>query len=301
MEQLIRERYWALEENYFSRMHSLVMHRIQSHKDISNLITPIAHPKAGAIEANHLITLDEESDLIVYQMEDGRKSARIPLVGVLSKYGGLCSYGAKDIEQMIAAANASKSIESITLIVDGPGGSVSGTASLGMAIRDSQKPVVAFVDEMAASAHYWVTSQADYIVGNAREYTQVGSIGVLAVLLNESEYLKKEGKEVRIMRADQSIDKARLNSVEPWPEAELQKLQQELNEIAEDFISTVKAGRGLRLQTARENMFTGKMYELPEALDLGMIDSAGELSDAIQLAADVASTRKKSSIQKSIS
>ncbi len=312
MQDILSTKFWAFEPGFFHRTSELVMHRLRQGQDLSVLQTlgdkEALHTEdpAGiktedgyvlkkAVQVSAGITMEYDYDIrcYVYELDDGSRVARIPMVGSLTKRGDLCAYGSKHLTEKLMAADINKKIDAIMLYVDGPGGSVSGTTELGLAVSQSTKPVIAFVDEMAASAHYWVTSQADYIVGNANEYTQVGSIGTLCMLLSEREWLAKEGYEVRIMRAEQSTDKARLNSVEEWPEEELKKLQIELNSITDDFIGAVRAGRGDRLADASDSIFTGKMYELSDALDLGMVDSYGVVGDAIHLAADVAKSRKK--------
>lgn len=306
MQEILSVKAWALEKSFFERTSQMILHRLEQGRDLSGLFDGIkknamdqedeeaATRKPQPISSNINLIWDDESGLRAYEMEDGRRVARISMVGTLSKYGGMCSYGSIDMINMINRANKSRYIDSISLFVDGPGGSVSGTTELGLAIRDSEKPVIAFVDEWAASAHYWVTSQASYIVGNINEYAQVGSIGVLCMLVNEGEWLTKKGLEVKIMRASKSVDKARLNSVEEWPPEQLAKLQAELDDINEDFIAAVKYGRGSRLKAGAEDIFTGQMYDLEEAISLGMVDYNGTLADAVTLAADVAKSRKRS-------
>jgi len=207
--------------------------------------------------------------------------------------------------QEINKANSKKHIKGAVAIADGPGGSVSGTPQLGSTISESQKPIIAFVDGMAASAHYWTVSQADYIMGNEQEFTEVGSIGVLCGLISYEEALQKEGIKYEIKRAAQSVDKALLNQVEPWPEQSIEELENELNEMDNAFISTVARGRNmetiqkdglLNIDIGGEIITSGKMYDLDQAMELGMVDYKGRLEDAIMLCADVASTREKSSI-----
>jgi ClpP class serine protease len=147
------------------------------------------------------------------------------------------------------------------------------------------------VDGMAASAAYWVASQTSYIVANVNNITEVGSIGTLCMLTNQSEALKKDGMKVQIMRAERSKDKARLNSVEEWPDAQLQLLQEDLNQTNELFIAAVTRGRGARLQTS-EDIFTGKMYKMDQALSMGMIDKIGTLSDAIAAVRNMSLNKK---------
>jgi protease-4 len=209
----------------------------------------------------------------------------------MTKRGSMSAYGSQSIGKFIEKANASPKVNSILMVFDGPGGAVDGTPELGNAIANSKKPIIGFVDGMAASAHYWTASQTAYLVGNSQNYTEVGSIGVLTMLVSQQEWLVKQGLKVEIMRAEQSVDKALLNSIEEWPAAAKAELQLQLNEIAADFKATVIAGRGSRLSTGEEDIFTGKMYSLDKAIELGMVDYAMTLAEAVDFAAEVGASR----------
>lgn len=113
------------------------------------------------------------------------------------------------------------------------------------------------------------------------------------VYINQSKFIEDKIGSVEIIRAPQSQDKARLNSLEPIPKDARKKLMGELEEITDTFISAVKAGRSGKLANMKENIFTGKTYNNEEAADLGLIDSLGTFADALQLAADMASQRRE--------
>ncbi|NJO93017.1 MAG: hypothetical protein HC831_31715 [Chloroflexia bacterium] len=189
--------------------------------------------------------------------------------------------------------NHLEEIDGIVLEIDGPGGNVDGTEEFGMAVKNSKKPVVSYVDGMSASAHYWVTAQSTWIVANSEITSWIGSIGTLVIHVNESAWLAQKGYEVEIIRAPQSVDKARENSIEPLTDEARERLLAELSGITDLFTSQVQTGRGSRLKTGDENIFTGKVYNGRDALKYGMIDAIGNLSDAVNKAAEIAETRKK--------
>ena len=93
----------------------------------------------------------------------------------------------------------------------------------------------------------------------------------------------KIGK-IEIIRAPQSKDKARINPVEKLPNSERDRILNSLEVITDEFISKVKSGRGERLNTDDENIFTGKMYSADEAQELSMIDHLGNFESAINIA-----------------
>jgi len=118
--------------------------------------------------------------------------AVIPIMGAMSRYGNYCSWGSEDMANWILEANQDPSISAIVLEINSPGGQVDGTQMLGEVIRQSQKPVVAWVAGMAASAAYWVASQAREIMMESLTTSEVGSIGVLAVHIDATKALEKE-------------------------------------------------------------------------------------------------------------
>lgn len=286
MNDILTTREWMLETAYFNRISPIVLNRLAAGRDLSPLINKVEAdniPMAAIMQARRV----EGENFRAFEV-NGKKVASIQMMGVLTKYGDMCSYGALDIEQIISRANANEEIDGMVMRVDGPGGSVAGTRQLAAAVANSKKPIIAFIDGMAASAHYYVASQATQIVANHLEYNEVGSIGVLAVLVNESEALAKIGLDVRILRAEQSVDKAKMNPIEPFDEKVIKEYQDTMNEMAADFITAVKLGRGARLNTGDEDIFTGKVYSGEQAAKMGMIDYLGNMEAAIELAAGMA-------------
>jgi len=132
------------------------------------------------------------------------------------------------------------------LVKTTPTPSCCATDTFGPAIKQSKKPVVAFGDGMVASAAYWIASQAKEIIANKNNATEFGSIGVLYMHENYQAYIQKEIGSVEIIRAPQSVDKARVNVIEPITEDQRASIKAELRDIAKEFFSTVKKGRGAR-------------------------------------------------------
>jgi protease-4 len=295
MVDLLTTRAWALETNFFNRMAPIVMSRLASGGDLSTLIRSrdLHRPDVQAGEVYKVgkhLRFSREDGYFYQGPEDDTIYSRTRIDGVITKNGGLCSAGTYEMGEKLQMDDEKKRVLAHILEIDSGGGDVDGTKELGAIIRNLQKPVIAYVDNMAASAAYWIASQANWIVTNANNYTQVGSIGTLCILVDEREYLKKEGIKIEIMRADRSVDKARLNAWEEWPEESMQEKQDLLNRINTDFVGAVNAGRNGKLFTMSEDIFTGRMYDQERALSLGMIDQIGSLEDALQSAAHIVET-----------
>lgn len=294
MINLLQTKAWALESRFFNRISPLILHRLASGGDITNLIRKESTPdiKAGQVyQVTPNLYYSREDGYHFLGEEEDTIISRMSINGGVSKGGDLCSYGTADMGNQLLKNDAKKNVIAHILEIDSPGGAVDGTPELANIIANLKKPVVSYVDGMMASAAYWLGSQSSYIVTNINNYTEVGSIGTLCMLMNEQGWLKKEGLKVEIMRAEQSKDKARLNSFEDWPKDSIDELQEDLNQITDDFIAVVTKGRNGKLSSI-ENIFTGKMYSQSKAMDQGMIDKIGTLEDAIQAAKDISKNKK---------
>jgi signal peptide peptidase SppA len=294
MIEILSVKAWALESRFFNRLAPAVLGWMSGGRDISALISKADTPK---IEAGKTYQVNQDlffsnEDGYFFQDEEDQIIPRTSLKGVVTKEGGLCSIGTRQLGQMMQLNDQKKNVSAHLIEIDSPGGAVDGTPELGNIIAGLDKPVIAYVDNMAASAAYWIASQADHIITNSQNYTEVGSIGTLAVLANEKEYLKKQGMKVEIIRATKSVDKARLNSIEDWPEESMAELQQDLDRINGDFINTVNTGRNGKLFTMGEDIFTGRMYDQRRALALGMVDQVGTFEEALITARNLAKTYK---------
>lgn len=293
MTELFSTKAWALESRFFDSIAPVVMHRLATGRDLSILQAAHTTPqvKAGeSVQVSPSLFFDYENGYHAKD-SDGSIMPLTRITGTIQKVG-MCGPGTRAMGERLQLNDSKPHIKGHLLYIDSPGGAVDGTPEFGSVIANLEKPVVAYVDGMAASAAYWIASQADFIVANANNITEVGSIGTLCMLVNQSEWLKKEGIKLEIMRADKSKDKARLNAYEEWPEEELADLQEDLNEINQLFISNVTNGRAGKLRTGSEDIFTGKMYKKEKALEMGMVDKIGSMQDAINAVRNISLNRK---------
>ena len=108
-----------------------------------------------------------------------------------SKFGGVSTI---DQRKYLRSAVADNQVRSILLVIDSPGGTVSGTQSLADEVRaaDAQKPVIAHFEDLGASAAYWVGSQARRL--SANRSAMVGSLGTFGVIEDSSGKAQAEGE-----------------------------------------------------------------------------------------------------------
>ncbi len=173
------------------------------------------------------------------------------------------------IEAAIREAAAEESVKSIMMRIDSPGGSVDGLAELGDAIfqaRD-QKPVIAQITGMAASAGYYVASQATKIF--AQRMDMVGSIGTVFSLIDASKAFEEAGLEVVTIDTGEFKSAGEFGTeITDRHKAEFQKI---VDGFFNDFISVIVRGRGISEKKVREAA-DGRMFFAEEAVSLGLID-----------------------------
>lgn len=199
--------------------------------------------------------------------------------GAIMKEGTCCSYGTEDYCRMMEDIYANDRIIGAVIMMDSPGGQLSGTPSVFDMTRRADKPCVGHINEgLAASAALWWLAGCDYIQASQKT-DQVGSIGVFVRMRDTSAQLEKAGIRELSVYSDLSPDKNK-----PYRDAlkgDTKALREDLNVAATHFREAVVLGRGDRLNAAAGDPFTGKVYYATEAIKLGLIDGIGTLPDAV--------------------
>ena len=205
--------------------------------------------------------------------------AVIPIRSEILKYDQPCGpRGTQSILTDVKSADQNPNIKSILLVVDSPGGQVTGTDLLAEAIKNSATPVVAYIEGMAASAAYWIISGASKIIASS-DLDRIGSIGTMLMVEDLKPALEAEGIKFHEVYASLSVDKNKdFNQVLDGNYEAYQK--NVLDVINSKFLSSIKTNR----PTVEDSTLTGKIYFAPEAIALGLIDEIGSLDHAISLA-----------------
>jgi signal peptide peptidase SppA len=187
-----------------------------------------------------------------------------------SKFGGTSTVETRRALRDIADDPRAKGA---LLVVDSPGGAVPGTEALaGEVARLAKKiPVHAYVDGLGASAAYWVASQASRISATAT--SEIGSIGVLSVLVDDSEANAREGIKTVVL----SSGPFKGSGIPPVSAEQLEYLSERVRDIADEFRAAVSRGRG----GVYEEWMSGKVWIAKKAKDLGLIDSIENLEGAL--------------------
>jgi protease-4 len=136
-------------------------------------------------------------------------------------------------------------------------------------------PLYAVVSDICASGGYYIAAAADKIY--ADEGSLVGSIGVLINGFGFVEGMQELGIERRLLTAGEN--KGILDPFSPLQESDKQHIQQMLDQLHEQFIDTVKQGRGDRLKVAENpKLFSGLFWNGEEAREMGLVDEFGSSS-----------------------
>ncbi|MGV8803528.1 MAG: S49 family peptidase [Polaromonas sp.] len=166
--------------------------------------------------------------------------------------------------------------KAIVLLINSPGGSPVQAGMMNDEIlrlkAKYHKPVYAVVEESCASAAYYVAVSADKIFVDKASI--VGSIGVLMDGFGFTGLMNKLGVERRLLTA--GANKGFLDPFSPQSDKQRAYAQGMLDEIHQQFIAVVKAGRGERLKETPE-MFSGLFWSGQQAVELGLADQLGNL------------------------
>jgi len=202
----------------------------------------------------------------------GRHTALIEINGEIEAEG---SGSADTVIPSLNKAFSDPGSAAVVLRIDSPGGS---PVQAGIIVDEIQrlkrgypdKPLYVVVDEICASGGYYIASAADRIYVNKASI--VGSVGVLMDSFGFTGAMDKLGIERRLLTAGEN--KGFLDPFSPQSDKHKQHAQAMLNEIHQQFIAVVRAGRGKRLKETPET-FSGLYWTGAKAVDMGLADAFG--------------------------
>lgn len=224
-------------------------------------------------------TRGRSDDEPLYQVTNG--VAIVPISGPMmkgdSKFGGANTV---QIRQAIRGALADDAVKSIMLHVDSPGGSVAGTDELARDIKraNMSKPVHAHIDDLGASAAYWVASQALKIT--AGYAAEVGSIGVYAVVEDTSAQAAMEGVKVHVVSTGPL--KGALEPGTTVTAEQLNYVQERVDDMNRHFQAAILRGRVNMTSDQLKEASDGRVFGAAEARKLGLIDRVQSFDEAME-------------------
>lgn len=238
---------------------------------------------------------DEGTDGSYDTVATSGRVAVIPVQGILTPgaddflswlYGGT-SYNR--LAQQFTAAAEDDAVDAVVLDIDSPGGTVElldETCDV-LAALAQQKPVIAAVNTLCASAAYYLASQAQTIVATKTGWT--GSIGVYVPHTEHSAMRERMGIKTTLISAGKY--KVEGNAYEPLTDEARAAIQDEIDLFYGWFLAAVARGRGTTPEAVRAGYGEGRVLVTERAIAEGLVDRQGSIGDAIDLAAAADLTR----------
>jgi serine protease SohB len=196
------------------------------------------------------------------------------VIGAVPFRGGLTLQA---VEPMLAAAFAMKRAPVVALAINSPGGSPVQSSLIAGRIRDlsreKEKPVIAFVEDVAASGGYWLALAADEIFVDRSSI--VGSIGVISAGFGLDGAIGRLGIERRVHATGPR--KALLDPFRPEEPGDIAVLRELQSDILATFRDEVEKRRGDKLRLSADELMSGRVWSGEKGVEHGLVDGIGEL------------------------
>jgi signal peptide peptidase SppA len=216
-----------------------------------------------------------------------RRGPTVPVVrlsGVIATGGLLGSRGLsiESVAPLLKRAFETKGAKAVALALNSPGGSPVQSALIAQRIRLHAKekglPVIAFVEDVAASGGYWLACAADEIIADPSSI--VGSIGVISSGFGFQDLIARIGVERRVHTSGEN--KSMLDPFRPEQPEDVERLKRLQSEIHDGFKDWVRERRGKLLKGDESTLFTGEFWTARRGLEYGLVDGFGELRATLQ-------------------
>lgn len=213
--------------------------------------------------------------------------AVIPITGIIaqkaSNVDDISGPGGTSTERAsksFRAAMNDATVKAVILHFDTPGGTVYGVDEFATEIYKArgQKPIVAMVDSLAASAGYYLAASADEIV--ITPGGEAGSIGVYSQHTDISKWLEDVGEKITLIHAGEF--KVEGNPFEPLTEEGRTFLQGRVDEYYGMFVKSVARGRGISTAKVKSDFGQGRVLGANDALKVGMVDRIATFEQTVQ-------------------
>lgn len=190
------------------------------------------------------------------------------------------------IVKFLTEANKNNSVKAVVLRINSDGGTLAAAQEIVFAMKKFRKPIVVSIGDEASSAAYYVSAYANKIIAAPDSIT--GSIGVMWIFQNKSEYYRSSGIVYYVIKSGDFKD-----FTGDWrglTNEERTYIEQDINETHNRFVEGVAEGRNLSIESVRK-ISDGRYYSAVRARELGLIDGFGNLQDAIDLAINMTGTK----------
>ena len=208
------------------------------------------------------------------------KIAVITMRGLISSSipGSVSDSMVDDLRAALQQARDDNRVKAIVLEIDSPGGEVTASDEIYNAVVKTRatKPVVVYMESLAASGGYYVSCGGRFLMAN--ETTITGSIGVIIQTLNYEQLFNKIGLASVVFKSGKFKDI--LNGARPMTPEERDLIQRFVMETYDKFLGVVSKERSLPADMLRNNIADGRIISGKEAFRDKLVDGLGQLEDA---------------------
>jgi protease IV len=214
--------------------------------------------------------------------------AHIDLEGIITaspSRGGVSMVD--DFRELVEAAANDHKVKAIVIRINSPGGEVTASDRLHRIIQeaDKKKPVVAYLDTIAASGGYYAACGSRRIIAHPTTFT--GSIGVIMQSVKYGELFEKVGVSMETYKSGAMKDL--LSGTRMTSPEEIALVNELVQETYTRFLGVVSASRGKSIDELRASPLTdGRIFSGSQALTAGMVDQNGFIDDAYDQAMQLA-------------
>ena len=189
--------------------------------------------------------------------------------------------------EKLDAAAADKRVKAVVLRINSHGGGVAACISMRHDLERFKQcthlPVIACLMDTAAGGAYYLASGADQVV--AGPATVTGGIGVIINLFNLRDLMAQFNVIPQSVKTGEFTDIG--TSARALTEGEKKLLQAMTDEFHAQIVSDIKAAR----PTAGATAFDGRIFTGVQAQAAGLVDTVGDLDEAILMAAKAGCVR----------
>ncbi len=194
--------------------------------------------------------------------------------------------GDKDFRRNVIKLRKDSTVKAVVLRINSPGGSANASELMWreLTLLQKEKPLIVSMGDYAASGGYYIATPADFIF--AQPTTLTGSIGVFATLFDISKTMKKIGVNTEVVNTNKNSDvMASALSFNKMSQSARNYFQKSVNKVYKTFKTRVSEGRNLDMDKVEE-LAQGRVWTGADALQNGLVDAHGGLTEAIITAAE---------------
>lgn len=237
---------------------------------------------------------------VTIQSKGEQKIALLEIAGVITfeqegwAFGGSKPSLVARLHEGLELAARDRDVRALVLRIRSPGGGVAASETvhhlLSLWREETGKPLIAYLEEVAASGGYYAAMATDHVIAHPASIT--GSIGVVMPGINLSGLMDRFGVEDQSLTSGDFKDAG--SAIRPMRQEERAQLQGVIDDLFDRFIEVVDAGRPNLDRRSIEPLADGRVFTSRQALEAGLVDQVAHLEEVLEVAEQRAGIRNAS-------